>query len=54
MPSDPGDRQAIFSDTNDYESSPSFEASAEVPFGKFLQFKRGPSVRNFHFVNLEN
>ena len=37
--------RAIFSDTNDYESAPNFESSKEVPFGKFLQFGFGPSVR---------
>jgi N-terminal acetyltransferase B complex non-catalytic subunit len=33
------------SDTNDYESTPSFEATQAVPFGKFLQLGFGPSVR---------
>lgn len=34
-----------FSDTNDYESTPSFEATQALPFGKLLQLGFGPSVR---------
>jgi hypothetical protein len=37
--------QANFSDTNDYESAPNFEASTGIPFGKLVQLGLGPSVR---------
>lgn len=37
--------KAVFSDTNDYESAPNFEASKEEPFGKLLLLGFGPSVR---------
>lgn len=44
MVSDREDSQAILSDTNDYESSPNFEATAATPFVKLLQSGLGPSV----------